>query len=63
MRFMDEVEIGDACTVADLQTGKIHTGKVIAKHDASRKVDVEYSSGRQVRVGVGFVSLLDKADV
>jgi len=57
MKFMDEVRTGDRCTVTDLRTGLQHIGTVRATHQESDKVDVEYDTGRLVRVGLTFVQV------
>lgn len=62
MAYMDEIELGDDVLVTDLQTGKTYEGRVVALHpDATggpdSKVDVEYTSGRLVRVGPSFITL------
>jgi len=54
---------GERCIVTDLQLGKRYDGVVESVEDFGRVVHVRIEgSGRLVRVGCGFVELVDSED-
>ena len=60
---MDELRVGEDCTVTDLRTGTSHRGIITylepdATGGPDSKVQVTYDDGRRVRVGPGFVTLI-----
>jgi hypothetical protein len=60
MRFADELRgsEGERCAVIDLLDNTATEGVIVKWDDATQKADVQYDSGKRVRVGFLFVQLL-----